>query len=278
MIQHIGHHHFFNQWGQYTPRDEDKVFFFHRRDVLTDAEGHLPRYRDAAALEVPEYRYLFSIDQDRYFLGWTDEEVVLPGFYYHSARDLRRQHPTRKALSGFTAVHLNQWYRSNRYCGRCGAEMSPGADERRMDCPRCGNRGYPRLNPAIIVAVTDGDKLLMTRYNPRSGHSVTHYVLIAGFIEIGETAEQAVEREVLEEVGLRVKNIRYVGSQPWGIDGNLTLGYTAELDQSGGSSPHPEEAELSDARWFSRSEVPVPEDPLSITADMIRRFSEGGRL
>ena len=278
MIQHIGSHRFLNQWGQFSPEDADKVFFFHRREVLTDEDGHLPRYRDAKALPVTEYRYLFSIDEERYFLGWTDEKVALPGFHYHPDRDLRRSVPTRKALSGFTAVHLNQWYRANRYCGRCGAALVPGRDERRMDCPRCGNLIYPRLNPAIIVAVTDGERLLMTRYNPRSGHSVTHYVLIAGFIEIGETAEQAVEREVLEEVGLRVKNIRYFASQPWGIDGNLTLGYTAELDRSGGEIPHAEEDELSDARWFPRSEVPVPDDTLSITSAMIRRFAEGGAL
>lgn len=278
MIQHIGPHQFSNQWGQFSPEDADKVFFFHRRQVLTDPEGHLPRYRDVKALNVPEYRYLFSIDQERYFLGWTEDPVALPGFHYHSDRDLRRQHPTRKALSGFTAVHLNQWYRNNRFCGRCGAEMVPGPDERRMDCPRCGNRVYPRLNPAIIVAVTHGEELLMTRYNPRSGHSVTHYVLIAGFIEIGETAEQAVEREVLEEVGLRVKNIRYFGSQPWGIDGNLTLGYTAQLDEAGDCAPHAEEDELSDAKWFPRGEVPVPNDDLSITSAMIRRFAEDGDL
>ena len=278
MIQHIGPHRFSNQWGQFSPADGDKIFFFHRRQVLTDPEGHLPRYRDVKSLNVPEYRYLFSIDAERYFLGWTDQPVELSGFHYHSDRDLRRQHPTRKALSGFTAVHLNQWYRSNRFCGRCGAEMVPGPDERRMDCTRCGNRVSPRLNPAIIVAVTHGEALLMTRYNPRSGHSVTHYVLIAGFIEIGETAEQAVEREVLEEVGLRVKNIRYFGSQPWGIDGNLTLGYTAQLDEAGGTAPHAEEEELSDAKWFPRSEVPVPNDDLSITSAMIRRFAEGGRL
>lgn len=278
MIQHIGPHRFHNEWGQFSPEDADKVFFFHRRQVLTDESGHLPRYRDVKDLPVPEYRYLFSIDEERYFLGWTDDPVTIPGFHYHSDRDLRQQSPTRKALSGFTAVHLNQWYRNNRYCGHCGNEMVPGPNERRMDCPRCGNRVYPRLNPAIIVAVTDGDRLLMTRYNPRSGHSVTHYVLIAGFIEIGETAEQAVEREVLEEVGLRVKNIRYVASQPWGINGNLTLGYTAELDASGGSVPHAEEGELSDAKWFPQSEVPVPNDTLSITSAMIRRFAEGGSL
>jgi NAD+ diphosphatase len=275
MIQHIGSHVFRNQWGAFTPADEDKIYFFYRREVLTDPEGHLPRYRDVKNLGIGEFRYLFSIDQAHYFLAWTEEKVNLEGFFYHSDRDLRRQTPMRKALSGFTAVHLNGWYRSNRYCGRCGGEMVSGKDERRMDCPHCGNMVYPRLNPAIIVAVTAGERLMMTRYSPRSGHSVTHYVLIAGFIEIGETAEQAVEREVLEEVGLKVKNIRYFGSQPWGIDGNLTLGYTAQLDEGADTHVRVDESELADARWFERSAVPVPDDDLSITAAMIRAFAQG---
>ena len=275
MIQHISPHIFHNQWGQYSPRDGDKVFFFHRRQVLTDPDGHLPRFWQVKDLPVPEYRYLFSIDEERYFLAWVDEPVTLEGFHYHSDRDLRGQRPTQKALSGFTAVHLNNWYRANRYCGRCGAELVPGRDERRLDCPRCGGVVYPRLNPAIIVALTDGDRLLMTRYNPRSGHRVRHYVLIAGFIEIGETAEQAVAREILEEVGLECTDIRYFGSQPWGIDGNLTLGYTAKLNRREGDIPQLDEAELSDAKWFSRKEAPVPDDPLSITAAMIRAFAEG---
>ena len=278
MIQHIGSHIFHNEWAHCSPTPSDKIYFFHGRDVLTDAEGHLPRYHQVMHLTIPEFRYLFAIDDQHYFLAWTDEKVSLEGFFYHSARDLRRQRPMRKALSGFNANHLNSWYRANRFCGRCGCEMVPGTDERKMVCPRCGTPVYPRLNPAIIVAVTDGDRLLMTRYSPRSGHSVTHYVLIAGFIEIGETAEQAVQREVLEEVGLRVKNIRYFGSQPWGIDGNLTLGYSAELDRSGGDQVHVDEDELSDGRWFHRSQVPVPDDDLSITSAMIHRFAEGGAL
>ena len=275
LIQHIGPHIFHNEWDRFTPELGDKIYFFHGHDVLTDPDGHLPRFHQVCDLKIPEYRYLFAIDDQHYFLAWTADKVTLEGFCYHPARDLRRQRPMEKALSGFTATHLNSWYRSNRFCGRCGGGMVPGSDERKMVCPHCGNLIYPRLNPAIIVAVTDGERLLMTKYSPRSGHNVFHYVLIAGFVEIGETAEQAVHREVMEEVGLRVKNIRYFGSQPWGIDGNLTLGYFAELDRSGGDQVHVDEAELSDGRWVERSEDPVPDDDLSNTSAMIHHFAAG---
>ena len=175
-----------------------------------------------------------------------------------------------QALAGFTAQHLWTWYESNRFCGKCGHPMELGQDERKVCCPRCGNAVYPRINPAVIAAVTDGDRLLMTRYADRP---VTWFVLVAGFVEIGEAAEETVRREVLEETGLRVKNVRYFGSQPWGCAGNLTLGYWAELD--GDDAVTLEERELAEARWFDRTEVPVMDDNTSLTSAMVRAFAEG---
>ena len=93
--------------------------------------------------------------------------------------------------------------------------MEPADNERAMVCRCCGQRNYPRINPAVIIGVTNGDRLLMTKYADRP---LAFYALVAGFTEIGETFEQTVEREVMEEVGLKVKNIRYYKSQPWAID------------------------------------------------------------
>ena len=183
----------------------------------------------------------------------------------------RRENNVLKAFEGYTASHLVSWYRSSRFCGRCGSPMIDGTDERKLVCPHCGNILYPRINPSVIVAVYDGDRLLMTRYARRR---VTWYVLVAGFIEVGESAEDTVRREVLEETGLHVKNIRYFGSQPWGIPGNLTLGYTAQLD--GKDDLTIQKDELADGKWFRREDVPVREnDDLSITMAMIRAFKEG---
>ena len=137
-------------------------------------------------------------------------------------------------------------------------------------CPLCGNTIYPRISPAVIVAVTDGDRILLTKY---AGRGYTHYALIAGYTEIGETMEQTVHREVMEEVGLKVKNIRYYKSQPWGIDGNVLMGFYCNLD--GADTIHLDERELSVAQWHRRDALAIADDGISLTREMIRVFGEG---
>ena len=117
---------------------------------------------------------------------------------------------------------------------------------------------------------TNGDKILMTKY---SGRDYTRYALVAGFTEIGETAEQTVEREVMEEVGLKVKNIRYYKSQPWGSDSNLLLGFFCDLD--GEEKITIDEQELSEAEWFHRDEMNVEDDGISLTREMMMAFKRG---
>lgn len=124
-----------------------------------------------------------------------------------------------------------------------------------MRCPKCGNLIFPRINPAVTVAVTHEDKLLVSRYNGRKQTNL--YALIAGFVEIGEFAEECVAREVMEEVGLKVKNIRYYGSQPWGFAGNLQIGYTAEVD--GDDRIVLDREELETAFFISREELEMIE-------------------
>ncbi len=139
-----------------------------------------------------------------------------------------------------------------------------------LRCPHCGNLIYPKIAPAILVAVTHGDKLLMTRYQ---GEPTRGYALIAGFTEIGETAEDTVRREVMEEVGLRVKDIRYYGSQPWGMDSNLLMGFYARLD--GEAEIHMDRQELSQAGWYRRDEISLRPDGYSLTNHMIQAFLRG---
>ena len=122
----------------------------------------------------------------------------------------------------------------------------------------------------VIVAVTDGDRLLLSRY---AGRSYTSYALLAGYAEIGETMEQAAAREVMEEVGVRIKNLRYYKSQPWGVDGNILMGFFCDLD--GDSTIHLDRTELSHAGWYDRRSLPIGDDGFSLTREMIRVFSEG---
>ena len=140
-----------------------------------------------------------------------------------------------------------------------------------MRCTSCGNMIFPRIAPAAIIALTHGDKLMLSSYANRS---VKRYGLLAGFIEIGETAEEAVAREVMEEVGLKVKNIRYYKSQPWGIAGNLSVGYFCDLDGDNDTVTL-DEAELASAEWFVREDIPTKDEGISLTGEMIRIFQEG---
>ena len=140
---------------------------------------------------------------------------------------------------------------------------------RMMKCPSCGNMVFPKIAPAVIVGVTNGDKILMTKY---AGREYKKYALIAGFTEIGETAEQTVEREVMEEVGLHVKNIRYYKSQPWGYDSNLLLGYFCELAEE--HKIELDETELSLAEWIDYKDVPDDPEGLSLTREMMQTFRE----
>lgn len=216
-------------------------------------------------------RYVFRM-QDRDYYLWMGEagECADTAFHYEQARKLRYPQSKETCFAAMTAWHLYVWYRSNRFCGCCGAATVHDQEERMVRCPECGNLIFPRISPAVIVAVTDGDRLLMSKY---AGRSYAHYALIAGYTEIGETLEQTVQREVMEEVGLRVKNIRYYKSQPWGIDGNVLMGFYCDLD--GEDTIHLDEKELALAQWHHRNALPAKDDGISLTREMIRVFEEG---
>lgn len=207
----------------------------------------------------------------RYFLwmgsaGKCDDPV----FFYMEARKMRELASKDQCYAAMTAWHLHTWYRSNRYCGCCGAHTVHDSTERMVRCPECGNMIFPRISPAVIVAVTNGDRLLLSKY---AGRSYTHYALLAGYTEIGETIEETVHREVMEEVGLRVKNLRYYKSQPWGIDGNVLMGFFCDVD--GDDTIRIDERELALAQWYERNALPAKDDGISLTREMIRVFEEG---
>ena len=192
------------------------------------------------------------------------------GFAYEKARMIRQRQSKEVCYGIMTGWHLYNWYKNNRFCGCCGEKTEHDDVERMLRCPKCGNMIFPRIAPAVIVAVTDGERLLLSKY---AGRAYTFYALIAGYTEIGETIEQTVQREVMEEVGLRVKNLRYYKSQPWGVDGNVLMGFYCDLD--GADTIHLDEKELSAAEWHFRDALPVEDDGISLTREMIRVFAEG---
>ncbi|MCR4657530.1 MAG: NAD(+) diphosphatase [Lachnospiraceae bacterium] len=175
-----------------------------------------------------------------------------------------------------TGSHMAWWKRSRRYCGFCRAETEPSKTERAMVCPACGNIEYPKISPAIIVAIIkkgktpDEDRLLLVRNNYGSYRKLA---LVAGFVEIGESFEQAIHREALEETGLKVKNLKYYKNQPWGLSYAQMIGFTAELD--GDDTIKLQENELSEGGWYLRSEVPNNPSCLSVGNEMIHMFRIG---
>jgi NAD+ diphosphatase len=165
------------------------------------------------------------------------------------------------------ASQLSHWYITHKYCGACGEATRVVESGRCLHCDDCGREYYPRINPCIIVLVTKGEQILLAR-SSRPG--ADFYSCLAGFIEPGESAEQAVAREVYEEVGIRIHNIRYLRSQPWPFPSQLMLAYYADyLD--GDIVPCPEE--LSDAAWFSAGQLPrVPSADISVAGQLIEQY------
>ena len=185
-------------------------------------------------------------------------------------RSFRSLLPTEDGALLNAAYHLSVWYREHRFCGACGGSMQPAPVERALQCGCCSHILYPTIQPAVITAITHGNRLLLAR----NAHSAwRHYSLIAGYVEVGETAEQAVRRETMEEVGLRLQNIRFIASQPWGFSQSLMLGFTAELD--GPADIRLQESELSEAGWFRREDVPQLDSTASIAYDLMERFRRG---
>ncbi len=283
MIQDIAPSRFSVVYDPVMPSAQSPVVFFIGGSLYMHADASFIRFGETAALlQETEVRFLFTIDETAYFMprfatllsdspnAAAKLAGLIPDAKPYNVRQIRDLADPVSVFAAYTAFHLIEWYNSSRFCGKCGHAMIDGADERKVVCPSCGNIVYPRINPAIIAAVYDHDRLLMTRY---AGRAVNWLVLVAGFMEIGESAEDTVRREVLEETGVHVKNIRYFGSQPWGIPGNITLGYTAELD--GSDEITVDTGELSEALWVERSQVGERRESLSITQEMIQAFKNG---
>lgn len=273
MIQEIAPEEFSLTYDLRAPKEGAFLFAFDggRLCGQIDAAGRLvlPRYEETR-LGAEDCTFLFSVSGRDYFsVPHTAEGLSYP---FSPLRRMMAAADNTGAFAAATAYHLVQWYQQTRYCGVCAAPMSRDAHERAMRCPSCGAVVYPRINPAVVVGLIDGEKLLLTKYAPSHGQT-KHYALIAGFCEVGESAEDTVRREVWEEVGLHARNIRYYGSQPWGIAGNLTLGFFAELDGDG--TIHMDGEELSCAQWVSRKDVPVRDDRLSLTAEMMKAYHDG---
>lgn len=215
----------------------------------------LPRYRDL--------RWVLTVAQEAHFLGyWHGEPVFvlslpmssnrLDPFDWHELRLLLPSVEPAFFTVAARALQVLEWSRSHRYCGCCGHAMGPHpAQERARVCPSCGHSAYPRINPCVIGVVRRGQEVLLARaHRFRNGM----YSALAGFMEVGESAEETLVREVREEVGIEITGLRYFGSQAWPFPSNLMLGFTA--DYAGGELVLQDD-EIADAGFFSARNLPL---------------------
>ena len=165
-------------------------------------------------------------------------------------RTLLAEGPDGLAQAAGRAAQLLDWEATHRFCGSCGAASERSSTELVRVCPRCGATTYPRISPAVIMAVRRGDEILLAR---RAGMRTSFWSVLAGFVEPGETLEQAVAREVAEEAGIEVEEIRYAGSQPWPFPSQLMIGFRAAY---AGGELRIDQTELADAGWFGPDALP----------------------
>ena len=205
-----------------------------------------------------------------YVTEFGQYEAVPDAFTAMDLRQVFRRFDTAEVQAAGLAGHLLEWHRKHQYCGRCGKPNKNKVDERAKICPECGLINYPRLSPAIIVAVIRDGKILLA-HSPRFPEDF--YSVLAGFVEPGETLEDCVRREVFEEVGISVKNIRYFGSQPWPFPDSLMVGFTAEY---AGGDIKEDGVEISHADWFSPDRLPRMPPKISISRELIDWFVDRG--
>ncbi len=265
-----------NEFRVQSPKASDYVIYTENNWVLLKKvldSFELPRVSDAETIKSgisKNLHYLFSIDDEAFFS--SDENFAKDSAEFELVKDrfFRTMPNMPIAFGGAVGSHISRWEQSNRFCGHCGSPMQRKADERAFICKECGNAVYGKICPVVIVSVTWGNKLLMA-HNLNNPDRKPY--LISGFVDMGESLEQAVEREVKEETGVAVKNIRYIGSEPWPFSNSLIAGFTAELD--GSPEITVQESELEYAKWVDREDIDDYTGRLSISGTMIKRFKEG---
>lgn len=277
MIQDIAPHIYHNEYQPIPPAADSFLLYFEKEQVLAGCREDVldfPRFQDFPGMnrELSSHLiYLFSIDNCTFYLSRLRPSFETTHFQMKTTRIFRDTCPEWLSFAGITAHQLYQWYDSRRFCGHCGKPLVHSDKERMVYCPDCGIMEYPKISPAVIVGILHRDRILMSKY---AGRTTTHYALIAGFAEIGETIEETVSREVYEEVGLRVKNLRYYKSQPWSFSGSLLFGFFAELDGEDETITL-DTQELATASWFTREEAPAQPSNISLTSEMIWKFKNG---
>jgi NAD+ diphosphatase len=217
-------------------------------------------------------QYIGTLDQHLCYSAELAVDASPPaGMSFQQLRGLWGSLPEELFWIAGRAFQIMDWDRNHQYCGHCGSVTEDKQDERAKICTRCGYTAYPRISPAVIVAITRGREILLARAH-RFPYAM--YSVIAGFVEAGESLEQCVRREIAEEVGITVKNLRYFGSQSWPFPNSLMVAFTAEHDQG---EIRIDPTEIMDAGWYTAADLPRIPDKVSIARRLIDWFVDQQR-
>jgi NAD+ diphosphatase len=275
MIHEISPHQFNNRYVSYSKiGDDDFIFHFSGNSLLLkkcEEDFELPCKRDFPDIsEFSEFYFLFTLDNVPCFLVMDNLHSQHTECMMKEIQFFRSTGKKELAWAMLAGFHLMNWYMQNKFCGVCGAENKHKPDERALVCPTCSATVYPKISPAIIVAIVSNDKILLARNVNFPGR---WYSLVAGYADVGESLEDALVREVKEEVGLDVWNIRYYKSQPWPLSGSMMIGFIAEADEK--QPVAIDKKEITDAVWFTRDNLPEHPSTLSIAGELIEKWKKG---
>lgn len=277
MIQDIEPKIFDNNFKNKTAEPQDLFLSYQGDTVLVREEKDklwYPSFADFSKTYpglIEAAQFLFTIDDLNYYLVEQQGLDTIEGWSYVNVSRFRSEPKYWRSFAGAVGWQLNRWYGNHRFCSKCSKPMKRSDKERMLYCEACGMEKYPTISPCVIVAVYDGERLLLTKY---AGRVNAKYALVAGFAEIGESLEQTAIREVQEEVGLKIKNLKFYKSQPWPFTDTLLAGFYAELD--GDDAITLQEEELALGVWMERKDIPVV-DPLqmTLTSEMMEAFRTG---
>ena len=272
MINELSPGIFDSKYLQYNEiGDDDFLLCYKDNQVLLKKSGddyEIPRKSDFTESIISPV-YLFSINSNRCF-GLIESLANDALFEFHDIFILRNLKNKELAWIGSVGYQLMTWHQNNRFCGRCGSKTELKTEERAIVCPECKLISFPKISPAIIVAITCNNKILLAKGKHYKGD---FYSLIAGYVDIGESIEETVVREVKEEVGLDIKNLKYYKSQPWPFSASVMLGFTAVADDT--QQIIIEENEIKEAGWFERGKLPPHSSGVSISGVLIDAFEKG---
>ena len=234
--------------------------------VNTTNSSIIPHVRNLKELSVSPVRtqYLGTLEgYPCYSAEVTPETKAGKGMVFKDLRSLYSLLDEDIYLLAGRAIQIVNWDKNHQFCGKCGSPTETSKYEMAKICPECGFTSYTRISPAVIIAIVKEGKLLLAKHVRTPGNM---YGLIAGFVEAGETLKEGVKREIMEEVGLHVKNIKYFGSQPWPFPHSLMIAFTAEYESG---EIHADGDEIQEAKWFSVNELPQTPSPMSIAGELI---------